>query len=176
MKVIITSKNVKTNNYLKNIIEKKMAKLDKYFSEDIPVNVMLTAEKNKEKIEATIRVKGSIFRAESKADDVYEAIDKVVAKLSSQMSKFKGKLQKKHKGNKEFRFEEWPEPEVESSSEFEVVRKKKFDLTPMSVEEAVMQMEMLGHNFFVFFNSDSDNVCVVYRREGDDYGLLETNY
>lgn len=176
MKVIITSKNVKTTNYLKDIIEKKMAKLDKYFSDDIPVNVMITGEKNHEKIEATIRVKGTIFRAESKADDAYEAIDKVVAKLSTQMSRFKGKLQKKHKGSKEFRFEQWPEAEAEHEKNFDVVRRKKFDLAPMNIEEAVMQMEMLGHNFFVFLNADSNNVCVVYRREGEDYGLLETSY
>lgn len=174
MKVIITSKNVKTTNYLKDIIEKKMAKLDKYFSDDIPVNVMITGEKNHEKIEATIRVKGTIFRAESKADDAYEAIDKVVAKLSTQMARFKGKLQKKHKGNQEFKFEEWPEPE--QAHEFDIARRKKFDLVPMDVEEAVMQMEMLGHNFFVFLSAETDNVCVVYRREGDDYGLLETSY
>lgn len=175
MKVIITAKNVKASDHLKEMIEKKLGKLSKYFSDDIGVNVMLSEEGKMKKIEATIKAKGVIFRAEDKADEFYDSIDRIVDKLSSQMSRFKSKLQKKHKDQKEFVFSEWPEPQ-EESEEPSVIKKKKFELEPMTVDEAVMQMEMLGHNFFVFLNMETDSVNVVYRRKDDDYGLLETTY
>lgn len=175
MKVIITSKNIKTNNYLKETIEKKLEKLSKYFADDIEVNVMLSSEKKFEKMEATIRVKGTIFRAESKTEDIYESVDKVVDKLSRQMSKFKGRIQDKHKDNREFKFGHWPEEDNEHG--IEIVKKKRFALMPMSVEEAAMQMELLGHNFFVFLNEKSNLVSVVYSRDDEGkYGVLETTY
>ncbi|MGI6721626.1 MAG: ribosome hibernation-promoting factor, HPF/YfiA family [Anaerovoracaceae bacterium] len=174
MKVIITTKNVNASDYLKDTIEKKLGKLSKYFSDDIGVNVMLSEERNLKKIEATIKVRNLIFRAEDKADEFYDGIDNIVDKLSSQMSRFKSKLQKKHKGQKEFLFNEWPEPE--KNEELNIIKTKKFELEPMTVDEAVMQMEMLEHNFFVFLNMETDSVNVVYRRKDDDYGLLETTY
>ncbi|MEA4921881.1 MAG: ribosome-associated translation inhibitor RaiA [Eubacteriaceae bacterium] len=174
MKVIITAKNVNVSDYLKDTIEKKLEKLSKYFSDDIGVNVMLSEERNRKRIEATIKVRGMIFRAEDKADEFYDGIDNVVEKLSSQMSRFKSKLQKKHKDQREFVFAEWPEPE--EAEELNVIKTKKFELEPMTVDEAVMQMEMLEHNFFVFLNMETDTVNVVYRRKDKDYGLLETTY
>lgn len=176
MKVIITSKNVNASDHLKETIEKKLQKLGKYFSDDIGVNVMLTEEKNRKKLEATIKARGMIFRAEDEAAEFYDGIDNVVEKLSSQMSRFKGKLQKKHKDNREFVFEEWPEPEVAAPQEINVSRVKRFELEPMTVDEAVVQMEMLEHNFYVFLNMETDSVNVVYKRKEDDYGLLETTY
>ncbi|MEG0156748.1 MAG: ribosome-associated translation inhibitor RaiA [Anaerovoracaceae bacterium] len=174
MKVIITSKNVNASDHLKDTIKKKLGKLGKYFSDDIGVNIMLSEEKNKKKIEATIKVKGMIFRAEDKADEFYDGIDNVVEKLSSQMSRFKTKLQKKHKDTKELVFADWPESdEIE---EINVIRNKRFELEPMTVDEAVLQMEMLEHNFFVFLNMETDSVNVVYKRNEKDYGLLETTY
>jgi len=173
MKVIITTKNVNASDYLKEIIEKKLGKLEKFFSEDIGVNIMLSEERNKKKIEATIKTKGMIFRAESKAEEFYDGIDNVVEKLSSQMAKFKSKLQKRHKDAKEFVFSQWPETEEE---DINVIKNKKFELEPMTVDEAVLQMEMLEHNFFVFLNMETDSVNVVYKRNDEDYGLLETTY
>lgn len=174
MKVIITSKNIEANDYMKSTIEKKMAKLGKYFSDDIVANIMLSAEKNHEKIEATIKVRGMIFRAESKSDDIYGSIDKVIDKLSSQMSRFKSKIQNKHKDVKELHFDAWPDELDEADEELDVVRRKRFKLTPMNVDEAILQMEMLGHNFFVFFDMDTNSVNVVYKRANDQYGMLET--
>ncbi len=176
MKVIITSKNVNASDHLKETIEKKLQKLGKYFSDDIGVNVMLSEEKNRKKLEATIKVRSMIFRAEDEAAEFYDGIDNVVEKLSSQMSRFKGKLQKKHKDTKEFVFAEWPEPEDTTSQEINVSRVKRFELEPMTVDEAVVQMEMLEHNFYVFLNMETDSVNVVYKRKEDDYGLLETTY
>lgn len=179
MKVIITSKNIKTNDYMKDTVEKKMQKLSKYFSDDISVNVMLSSEKNLEKVEATIKAKGMVFRAESKSEDIYSSIDKVVDKLASQMSRFKSKLVKKHKGQPGIKFEEWPEPsaaEAAEAEELNVVRTKKLELVPLTVDDAIMQMELVGHNFYVFVNDETKAVNVVYKREEGDYGLLETTY
>lgn len=180
MKVIITSKNIKTNDYMKDTVEKKMQKLGKYFSDDISVNVMLSSEKNLEKVEATIKAKGMVFRAESKSEDIYSSIDKVVDKLASQMSRFKNKLVKKHKGQTGIKFEEWPEPPaVEAAAaeeELNVVRTKKLELEPLAVDDAIMQMELVGHNFYVFLNEATKAVNVVYKRENGDYGLLETTF
>lgn len=176
MKVIISSKNYSASDRLKENIEKKLEKLGKYFSNDIVANVTVVSEKGKYKLEATINAKGTIFRAEETAEDPYTGIDRVVDKLSTQMSRFKTKLQRKHKEHKEFIFAELPEIEEEEKDEMQVVKRKRFDLRPMSVDEAIMQMELLEHNFFVFLNMETDSVNVVYKRKDDTFGLLETNY
>lgn len=175
MKTNISGKNYSPSDKLKATIEKKFQKLDKYFSNEITGNVMTIKEKGGYKVEATINAKGTIFRAEVKADDPYDAVDRVIDKLSSQMSKFKSKLQKKYKGNKDFMFAELPEIE-EEQEEIQVVKKKKFELVPMTVDEAIIQMELLAHNFFVFLNMETDSVNVVYRRDDKAYGVLETTY
>ncbi|MBR0598186.1 ribosome hibernation-promoting factor, HPF/YfiA family [Sinanaerobacter chloroacetimidivorans] len=176
MKVIITSKNFNASDHLKQTIETKFDRLGKYFSNDIVANVTLTMEKGRQTIEATINAKGTIFRAEETNNDAYNGVDRVVEKLSSQMSRFKTKLQRKHKDHKEFLFAEVPDAAVEEADEMRVVKTKKFDLLPMSVDEAIMQMELLEHNFFVFLNMESDSVNVVYKRKDNTYGLLETHY
>ncbi|MCQ2546889.1 MAG: ribosome-associated translation inhibitor RaiA [Clostridia bacterium] len=175
MKTIITGKNYTPSDKLKETIEKKFAKLDKYFSDDITGNVMAIKEKGGYKVEATINAKGSIFRAETRANDPYDCVDRCIEKLSNQMGRFKTKLQKKYKGQKDFGFEELPEFEDEQE-EINVVRSKKFQLEPMTSEEAIMQMEMLNHDFFVYLNMETDSVNVVYKRKDGNYGLLETTY
>ena len=127
----------------------------------------------RDKIETTISAKGTIFRAEDISDDIYDSIDVVVDKLSSQMSKFKGKLQKRYNDNKALKFEFLPEIE-EEEEHGEVVKKKVFQLRPMDEEEAILQMEMLGHQFFVYLDADTGTVNVLYKRKDGDYGLLET--
>lgn len=174
MKIIITGKNFNTYKHLQDTMEKKFDKLGKYFSDDITVNVVLSQERGKDKIEVTINAKGAVFRAEEVVADIYEGIDRVVDKLASQMSKFKGKLQKRYNDNKSVRFESLPQ--IEEVEEVSVVRTKKFELTPMNVEEAILQMEMLQHDFFVFLDMETDSVNVVYRRKDHNYGLLETTY
>ena len=156
-------------------MEKKFDKLGKYFSDDITVNVVLSQERGRDKIEATINAKGAVFRGEEVVSDIYEGIDRVVDKLSSQMSRFKGKLQKRYNDNKSVRFEGLPEME-EEVEEVKIVRTKKFELRPMTVEEAVLEMEMLQHSFFVFLDMETDSVNVVYRRKDGNYGVLETTY
>ncbi len=175
MKVIITGKNFNASEHLEQTIEKKFEKLGKYFSDDIKSTVMLSQERGRDKIEATINAKGTIFRAEELAGDIYEGVDKVVDKLGNQMSKFKGKLRKRYNDNKTVRFDFLPEMEDEVE-ETRVVRTKRFELLPMTVDEAILQMEMLQHNFFVFFDMETDSVNVVYKRNDKDYGVLETTY
>lgn len=176
MKVIITSKNFNASDHLKQTIETKFDRLGKYFSNDIVANVTLTMERGRQKIEATINAKGTIFRAEETTNDAYSGVDRIVEKLSSQMSRFKTKLQRKHKEHKELQFSEIPDVSSEETGEMRVVRTKKFELMPMTVDEAIMQMELLEHSFYVFLNMDSDGVNVVYKRKDNNYGLLETQY
>lgn len=176
MKVIITSKNFSSSTNLNDTIKAKFEKLSKYFSKDIVANVTLSVEKERQKIEATINANGTLFRAEDTSMDAYASVDRVVDKLASQMSRFKTKLKRKHKEQKEIIFAELPDVEEDETEDVKVVRKKKFELLPMSVDEAVLQMELLGHTFFVFLNIDTDSVNVVYKRKDNDYGLLETQY
>lgn len=173
MNIIINGKNYTPSENLKEIIERKFEKLDKYFSNDVTGNVMVIKETNGYKVEATIRLKGTIFRGEVRADDPYDGVDRVIEKLSSQMSKFKSKLIKKHKEVADIGFSELPEVEEET---IEVVRKKSFELTPMTIDEAIMQMELLAHSFFVFLNAETSQVNVVYKRSDKAYGVIEPTY
>ena len=177
MKINITGKNFTTYKRLEDTIDKKFEKLGKYFSDDITINVVLSQERGKDKIEVTINAKGTVFRAEEVAADVYEGIDKAVDKLSSQMAKYKGKLQKRYNDNKSLRFENIPElDEDEEIEEVKIVKTKKFELQPMEVEEAIIRMEMLGHDFFFFLDMETVSVNIVYSRKDGNYGLLETKY
>lgn len=175
MKINIIAKNYKTYQKLEDTIEKKFERLDKYFSDDITANIVLSHERGLDKIEATINARGSLFRAEELSQDIYEAVDLVVDKLSSQMSRFKGKLQKRYNNNKALKFEFLPEDEDEVE-ETKITKRKHYQLSPMNPEEAVLEMEMLNHDFFVFLNMDTDSVGVVYRRKDGNYGLLDTDY
>jgi putative sigma-54 modulation protein len=174
MEVNIISKNFNASDQLKERIEKKFKKLDKYFSKETVANIMLSNEKGKrQKLEATINAGGMIFRAEEMDEDIYFCMDKVLDRLSSQMLRFKTKLVKKHKDQKEIFWAELPDAE-DDTEDISVVKKKKFRINPMNTEEAIMQMELLGHTFFVFLNEEADGVNVVYKRKDGTYGLLET--
>jgi putative sigma-54 modulation protein len=176
MKVIITSKNFNASDHLKATIEKKFERLGKYFSDDIVANVTLVMEKGRQTMETTINAKGTIFRAEETSNDMYVAIDSIIDKLASQMSRFKTKLQRKHKEHKELEFGDLPDDSDIENEAMTVARSKKFDMMPMTSEEAIMQMELLGHTFFVFMNVDTSSVGVVYKRKNGDFGLLEPKY
>lgn len=176
MKIIVTGKNISVSEKIQASIDKKFEKLGKYFADDIKANVVIHPEKAKVKMEATIAAKGTIFRAEEVSQDIFDCIDIVAEKLQKQMSKYKGKMIKKNKSNESVRFEMIPEIPEADKEDGKVVKTKKFRLTPMSIDEAIMQMELLQHNFFVFLNVETDNVAVVYRRADKDYGVLNTTY
>ena len=175
MKVQISSKNYPMSDKLSDYIEKKLGKLDKYFNEDVTANVVVSKLRETPKFEATINAKQAVFRAEMANDSIYDAVDMATDKLANQMTKLKGKLEARYKENKALKLEFVPEPEDdEYEDEMSIVRRKRVELTPMVAEEAILQMEMLGHDFFVFLDMDTDSVSVVYKRKGNDYGLIET--
>ena len=176
MKVMIIAKNYKMSDRLHENIEKKFSKLGKFFQDDVTATVIVSRFKDKTKLEATINTKQTLFRAEETSDNVYEAMDLVIDRLSNQMSKFKGKLEARYKENKALKFEFIPDDDVEEDEEdnLTVVKRKVFELQPMNYEEAILQMEMLGHNFFVYYDMDTESTNVVYKRKGDAYGLIET--
>lgn len=175
MRVNITCKGFTANDRQIELIEKKFQKLGKYFSDDIVVNVTMGYKKKRQMMEAMITVKGVMFRAEYTDDDMNVCLDKVVDRLSSQITRHKKKIQKAHKQNREIIFDAVPETEEEEII-MTPVKSKSFDITPMDADEAILQMELLGHSFFVFMNSSTNRVAVVYKREDDKYGLLEPNY
>jgi putative sigma-54 modulation protein len=176
MKIIVTGKNITISEKIQDAIDKRFEKLGKFFADDIQANIVIHPERDKVKMEATIVTKGTIFRAEDVSQDVFDSIDIVADKLSSQMTKYKGKLQKRNKSGESVRFEMIPEPEEDQPDEAKIVKSKKFQLVPISVDEAVMQMELLQHNFFVFLDQESDSVSVVYKRNDGNYGVVETTY
>ncbi len=179
MKIKISAKNYPMSDKLSDYIEKKLSKLDKYFNEDVTANVVVSKLRDTPKFEATINAKQAVFRAEMVNDSIYDAVDMAADKLTNQMSKLKGKLEARYKENKALKLEFIPEPDDEELEEIEeemtIVRRKQVELTPMVAEEAVLQMEMLGHDFFVFLDMDTNAVSVVYKRKGNAYGLIETS-
>lgn len=178
MKILITGKNINVGDNLTKLVNQKFSKLDKYFAQDVEMNVNVFQNKNRQGVEATIFAKGTIFRAEDVSGDLNTSIDRVSDKLAKQLAKYKTKLQKKYKGSgitDEIAFDAIPDDEV-TDEELAEVKRKSFDIKPMSVEEAILQMELIGHSFFVFINIETENVNVVYKRKDDKYGLLEPNY
>ena len=172
MKFIIVGKNIEVTEGLKTAVEDKIGKLEKYFTPETEAHVTLSVEKERQKIEVTIPVKGNIIRSEQVSNDMYVSIDLVEEIIERQLKKYKHKLvEQKQSANyfkKEYMEKEYPEEE-----EIKIIRSKKFDIKPMYPEDACIQMELLGHNFFVFINAETDQVNVVYKRKGDTYGLIE---
>ncbi len=172
MKFIIVGKNIELTPGLKGAVEDKLSKLDKYFNPDTEVHVTLSVEKERQKIEVTIPVKGSIIRSEQVSNDMYVSIDLVEEVIERQLKKYKKKIVDKKQSAASFS-QAYIETVDEQDEEIKIVRTKKFDIKPMYPEDACIQMELLGHNFYVFCNAETDQVNVVYKRKGDTYGLIE---
>ena len=175
MKFTISGRNIEVTEGLKTAVEDKIGKLEKYFSPDTEAIVTLSVEKDRQKIEVTIPVKGNIIRAEQSSSDMYVSIDLVEEIIERQLKKYKNKIITKQQSNSNFR-KEYIEKEVEADDEIKIIRTKKFDMKPMYPEDACVQMELLGHDFFVFVNAEDDNVNVVYKRKGNTYGLIEPEF
>ncbi|SHK44301.1 ribosome hibernation-promoting factor, HPF/YfiA family [Tepidibacter formicigenes] len=174
MKLTIIGKNIELTEGIKLTVEEKLTKIKKYFNDDIDVRATVRAKKNRQTIEVTIiPISGNIIRAEDSQENLYAAIDVVVDKLSKQLRKYKTKLINKHHDSNSIRFENIDDIADNQDSEIKIVRRKKFGFKPMSEEEAILQMELLGHNFFVFTNSETDEMNVVYKRKSGDYGIIE---
>ncbi|MZQ75893.1 MAG: ribosome-associated translation inhibitor RaiA [Peptoclostridium sp.] len=175
MKVTVSGKNIQITDALQSSVETKLSKLEKYFNKEIEATATLSTQKNLQKIEVTIPVDGSILRGEEVQENLYVAIDLVVDKLARQLRKYKEKLQTKE--HKTIRFENI-EPYVveegeEAKAESKIVRRKRIGLKPMMEEEAVLQMELSGQDFYVFINAETDETNVVYKRKAGNYGIIE---
>ena len=172
MKFVIVGKNIEVTQGLKAAVEEKIGKLEKYFNPETEIHVTLSVEKERQKIEVTIPVKGSIIRSEQVSNDMYVSIDLVEEIIERQIKKYKNKLidQKQSAG---FFKQEFIEKDYMDDEEVKIIRTKKFDIKPMYPKDACVQMELLGHSFFVFFNAETEQVNVVYKRKGNTYGLIE---
>ncbi len=175
MNYIISGKNIEVTEGLKSAVYDKLEKLEKYFADDADIQVTFSVEKERHKIEVTIPMKGHIIRAEQVSDDMYVNIDLVLEIIERQINKYKKKLIDKEQ-NAAFLKNAFIEEDIEDDEEITIVRSKRFAVKPMFPEDACIQMDLLGHNFFVFRNADTDEVNVVYKRKGGTYGLIEPEF
>ena len=177
MRITITGRNIELTEGIKAAVKEKLSKLEKYFTPDTDVFVTLSVEKERQKIEVTIPVKGRIIRSEQVSSDMYVSIDLVEEVIEKQLKKYRNKIASKKTENIEnFRQEYLESEDDDDGEEIKIVRSKKFGIKPMYPEDACVQMELLGHDFFVFRNAQTDEVNVVYKRKGNTYGLIEPEY
>jgi len=178
-------KNIDVTPALKDHVEEKVSKLEKYFEDEpIEANVTMRVEKERHIVEVTAYVNGIILRGEEETGDMYASVDGVLEKLERQVHKYKTRIHKKiiekkqeyKEEYKEERREKIFEDQEEEDYEPQVVRTKRFAIKPMNVEEAIMQMDLIGHDFFVFSNAETEEVNVVYKRKNGDYGLIEPTF
>ena len=175
MKFIISGKNITVSQGLRTAVEDKLGKLERYFTPDTEVIVTLSVEKERQKIEVTIPVKGNIIRSEQVSNDMDVSIDLVEEVIERQLRKYKNKIVDKQQAAANFQ-KEYIDKDYEEEDEVKIIRTKKFGIKPMYPEDACVQMELLGHNFFVFYNAETDQVNVVYKRKGNTYGLIEPEF
>lgn len=171
MRFIITGRNIDITEGLKSAVEEKLGKLDKFFAPETEVHVTLSVEKERQKIEVTIPVKGNIIRSEQVSSDMYVSIDLVEEVIERQLKKYKNKIVDKQQNASAFA-QDYVDKDYDDD-EVKIIRTKRFGVKPMDPEEACVQMELLGHNFYVFFNAETEEVNVVYKRKGNTYGLIE---
>ena len=176
MQLMIQGKNIEVTDRLEEYIEKKVGKLDRYLPTITEGRMELSVEgaksaKDRQVAQLTLRSKGTLLRAEERTADMFTSIDAVVDKMYRQIVRYKGKRYGRGRGPGEAPPVELGEFEEEVAPR--IVRTKRFEVSPMGAEEAVEQMELLGHDFFVFFNIDTNEINVIYRRKDGDYGLIE---
>ncbi len=175
MRYTIIGKNIEVTEGLREAVYEKIGKLERYFSKDTDILVTLSVEKDRQKIEVTIPVKGSVIRSEQTSSDMYVSIDLVEEVIERQLKKYKNKIIDKKQSNAAFS-DAYVQEEVDDPEEIKIIRTKRFAMKPMDAEEACVQMELLGHSFYVFRNAETDEVNVVYKRKGNTYGLIEPEY
>lgn len=174
MKLQVRGRNIEVTDALREYVEKRLGKLKKYLEVINEVQVILAMEGDSHRVEVTIPLGSVILRGEEVTEDMYASIDLVVEKLEKQIERYKGKLLRRFDRNQvELKV---PEARGEEAEGPRVVRTKRFAIKPMTVDEAIMQMNLLGHSFFVFSNADTGEVNVLYRRRDGNYGLIEPEY
>lgn len=172
MKIAYTARKVNLKDNFKELCEKKLSKFNKIFSEDATASVVVTLYKNRQTVEVTVSDNGMIYRAEDTQDEMNDALDKVVDILGRQMRKNKTRLSRRLRDNTADFTAILPDEDIDDEEEFDI-RYKTIPVKPISVEEAILQMNMLNHDFFVFINAETNETNVVYKRKGNTYGLLE---
>ena len=173
MKMIISGKNIDVTPGLRSAVEAKLGKLERYFTADTEIYVTLSVEKDRQKIEVTIPMKGNIIRSEQTSSDMYVSIDLVEEVIERQLKKYKNKIVDRHQdSDNDFR-REFLDREYMAEEEIQICRRKQFDMKPMYPEDACVQMELLGHSFYMFCNAETEQLNVVYKRKGGTYGLIE---
>lgn len=176
MELTVRGKNLEMTDALHSYVEKHTGKIQRYFDKPIKINVLLRISNMTKTCETTVFVDGVILRGVEKSDDMYKSIDLVFDKVERQIHKYKTRLAKKFKEkntlSRQFVLEKEPIA-AQADADFEIVKTKHFNISPMSPEEAILQMNLVGHNFFMFFNSDTEAMAVVYRRDDGKYGLID---
>jgi len=170
MRIKITGRNIELTEGLKAAVEDKLNKLEKYFTPDTEVNVTLSVEKERQKVEVTIPMKGSYIRSEQVSSDMVEEV------IERQLKKYRTKLVTKQQNAAAVFKQDFLDEKSEDDEEIKIIRTKKFDMKPMYPEDACVEMELLGHDFYVFINAETEDVNVVYKRKGNTYGLIEPEY
>ncbi len=175
MRTTIIGRKVNLRDHFKELVNKKLSRFDRIFDEDAQAKVVVTLEKNRQTVEITISSRGMIYRAESTKDEMNDALDEVIDALGGQIRRNKTRLNKKLRAGAIEDMVAKEDEQEERGDAFRIVRTKHFTVKPMDVEEAVLQMNLLGHQFFMFRNQDGGEINVVYRRKNGNYGLLEPN-
>ncbi len=180
MKIIITGRNFVVTEALKERVLKKVGKVEKFFKPEAEAQVRMSIQKNRHIMEVTIYFNGAVLRAEESSDDMYTSLDKAVDILEGQLRKYKTRLEKNLHKNA-FKTDESQKDSkrgtaTDEVTDFNIVKTKRFAVKPMDMEEAILQMNLLGHSFFVFSNAHTNEVNVVYKRKDGDYGLIEPEF
>ncbi len=175
MNYMISGKNIDVTEGLKQAVYDKLGRLEKFFNEDTNAQVTFSVEKERQKIEVTIPMKGHIIRAEQVSDDMYVSIDMVVEIIERQVTRYKKRIIDQEQDAAFFQ-NQFLEEEDDIDDDISIIRSKRFAVKPMYPEDACVQMELLGHSFYVFRNAETDEVNVVYKRKGNTYGLIEPEF
>jgi len=175
MAVTVRGKNIDITPALKDYVEKRIGKVTKYFNVLGEITVILTVEKGRHIVEVTLPVNGMLLRGEEATTDMYTSIDLVIEKLEKQIEKYKTKISRRLRDGS-FRGDLVTSAATDEGEEFRVVKTKRFAVKPMNIEEAIMQMNLINHDFYVFTNAETEEVNVVYRRKDGNYGLIEPEF
>ena len=178
MDILIQGRNLQITDRLREYVQKKTDTLDRHLSTATDARMELTTEQTRsaedsQVAQLTVHSKGILLRAEERSADIFTSVDMVIDKMQRQIDRYKSKRRSRYRSSSIEPSTDWIEEEAEEVPEIEIVRTKRFSVTPMNAEEAVEQMELLGHNFFVFYNPDDGEINVVYARRDGTYGLIQ---
>ncbi|NLW88255.1 MAG: ribosome-associated translation inhibitor RaiA [Clostridiaceae bacterium] len=179
MKVTTQGNGIHIGQRLEEKIASKLSKFEKHFGEEGSFNIKIIPEREIKKVELTLKLQNKIFRAEARDEEILTAVDRTIDKLESQIRRQKTRIEKQIRDYsylKEYLKEVQVDEEEFTEEEKRIIKRKSFELVPMTPDDAVLQMEMLGHSFLVYLDADTGNVCVVYKRKDGHYGLIEPTY